>query len=101
MDISRIKNNPRYCDFTYFENPIMFDQCFKDKDYDVVQVHDIKPISDIYPDPIGFVGQFKWESNTITSLDGDSYTSEMPIYGFEEFTSEEGWKCVDILTDKW
>lgn len=101
VNINRIKNNPRYSGFTYFEEPVMFDDYFKGKDYDVVQVHDINPISDIYPDPIGFVGQFKWKSNIITPLDGDSYTDEMPIYGFEEFTSDDGRKGIDILTDKW
>ena len=101
MDINRIKNNPRYSDFTYFDEPVMFDEYFKDKNYDVVQVYDISPISDKYPEPIGFAGKFEWKANTITPLDGDSYTSQMPIYGFEEFTSDKGLIGVDILTDKW
>ena len=100
MDIDRIKNNPRYSDFTYFENPIMFNEYFKDKDYDTVQIIDIRPISDIYPDPIGFVGKFEWKSNTITSLDGDSYTEHMPIYGYHEF-EHDGQACVSVLTDEW
>ena len=101
MDINRIKNNPRYSDFTYFDEPNMFDEYFKDKDYDVVQIHDINPISDKYPDPIGFVGKFEWKSNNITPLDGDSYTSDMLIYGYQEFTSVGNKKGIDILTDKW
>lgn len=101
MDINRIKNNPRYSDCIYFDEPVMFDEYFRDKDYDVVQVHDINPITEKIPDPVGFVGQFSWKSNTITPLDGDSYTSKMPIYGFEEFTDDEGLDCIDILTDKW
>lgn len=101
MDINRIKNNPRYSDCIYFDEPIMFDVYFKDKDYDVVHVHDINPINDVHPEPRGFVGQFEWKANTIDSLDGDSYTAQMPIYGFEEFTSDDGLKCIDILTDRW
>ena len=79
----------------------MFSEFFKDRDYDMVQIHDIRPISESIPDPIGFVGKFKWKSNTITSLDGDSYTDKMPIWGFEEYTSKDGMKCIDILTDNW
>ena len=101
MDIEKIKANPRYSDFTYLDAPVMFDEFFKDKDYDVVQIQDINPISEIYPDPIGFAGQFEWKSNEITSLDGDSYTKDMPVHGYKEYTSNDGEKCVDILTDKW
>lgn len=98
---SRIKKNPRYSRFMYFDEPVIFNVYFKDRDYDLVQIHDINPIGKEYPDPIGFVGQFEWKSNTLTPLDGDSYTAQMPIYGFEEFTSDDGLKCIDILTDRW
>lgn len=100
-DIDKVKNIQRYQDFTYFEEPVMFDDYFKGKDYDVVQVHDINPISETYKDPIGFAGSFEWKSNTIKPLDYDSYTPKMPIWGFNEFKNKDGLECVDILTDRW
>ena len=101
MVSNRVKHNPRYSNFTYLDNPLTFNEFFKDKDYDVVQIHDIRSISEFIPDPIGFVGKFKWKSNTITSLDEDSYTDKMPIWGFEEYTNKDGMKCIDVLTDNW
>ena len=100
-NINRIKNNPRYSGFTYLEEPVIFDDYFKGKDYGVVQVHDINPISEIYKDPIGFAGSFEWKSNTLTPLDYDSYTPKMRIWGFNEFTNTDGEKCIDVLTDNW
>lgn len=101
MDIKRVKKDPRYRGFYYFKEPTIFSEYFKDYDYDIVQVHDINPITEKIPDPVGFVGVFEWKSNTITPLDGDSYTSQMPIWGWHEFTSKDGLRCIDILTDKW
>lgn len=101
MDIERIKAIPRYSDFVYLNEPVEFYRCCEDKDYDVVQIHDINPISNKHPEPIGFCGTFEWKSNILTPLDGDDYTSQMLVYAWHEFTSEDGLKCIDILTDKW
>ena len=101
VNINRINSNPRYSGFTYLEEPVMFDDYFKGRDYEVVQVHDINPISEIYKDPIGFAGKFKWVKNVLTPLDYDSYTAHMPIYGYHTFKDREGKLCLDILTDKW
>ena len=100
MDIKRIKNNPRYEDYIFFDEPAWFEEYFNDKDYPIVQIHDINPISSRLPDPIGFVGRFRWKANEVISLDGDSYTSHMLIYGLDEF-EYEGQTCLNILTDRW
>lgn len=100
MDIKRIKNNPRYEDYIFLDEPVWFEEYFNDKDYPIVQIHDINPISSRLPDPIGFVGRFRWKANEIISLDGDSYTSHMLIYGLDEF-EYEGQTCLNILTDRW
>ena len=99
-DINRIKNHPRYNKFAFFESPVWFEEYFKDKDYSIVQLYDIRPISEHIPDPIGFVGKFKWKSNKLTPLDGDSYTEHMPIYGYHEF-EHDGQTFVSVLTDEW
>lgn len=87
----------RYKDFTYLETPIEFCNLFEHCDYDVVQVHDMTPCGDSI---IGFAGQFKWQNNEITPLDGDSYTSHMTILGYNEFNSN-GLKCLDVFTEDW
>ena len=99
--LSYIKSLDRYFDFTYLDKAVFFDEYFKDKNYSVVQVHDINPISDVYIEPIGFAGKFKWVKNVLTPLDYDSYTAHMPIYGYHTFKDEEGKLCLDILTDRW
>ena len=99
--ISYIKSLNRYFDFTYLDKAVFFDEYFKDKNYSVVQVHDIRPCTEKDIEPIGFAGQFKWVKNVLTPLDGDSYTAHMPIYGYQKFKDEEGKMCLDILTDEW
>jgi len=99
--LNYIKSLNRYFDFTYLDEAVFFDEYFKDKNYSVVQVHDIRPISEYHKDPIGFVGHFKWVKNVLTPLDGDSYEAHMPIYGYHTFKDFEGTLCLDILTDKW
>ena len=99
--LSYIKSLNRYFDFTYLDEVVFFDEYFKDKNYSVVQVHDIRPCTEKYIEPIGFVGHFKWVKNVLTPLDGDSYEAHMPIYGYHKFKDNEGKMCLDILTDEW
>lgn len=97
MDISIIKTNPRYKNFQCFERPIAFNELFRDTDYDVVQVHDMMPLDD----PVGFVGVFKWKSNALTPLDGDTYNANMPVWGFNVFINKDMQECLDVLSDNW
>ena len=89
----------RYKNFTYLDEPEEFCELFKDQNYDVVQVHDMTPITGL-GSIVGFAGQFKWQDNKLTPLDGDSYTSHMTVSGYNKFNSN-GSKCLDVLSEDW
>lgn len=102
LNISEIKRIKRYENFNFLNKPEPFCDLFKDKSYDCVQVHDLTPIGG--SDVVGFAGQFLWHERRLKSLDGDSYTANMPVYGFKEFTyedHEETMLGLDILVDEW
>lgn len=102
MEISEyVKNNVRYCTFTFLDEPVWFDEYFKDTDFDRVQIHDMTKIKPDRDEIFGFVGSFEFKDNIIESLDGDSYTSHMQIYGYEKFFDEEDGDAIDILVFKW
>ena len=98
--LKNIKVDKRYDDFTYLDHPVLFRDLFKNKAYDIVQIHDMSPISGSILSIVGFCGQFKWNNNVIESLDGDSYTSLMPVWGYHEFIHEEN-VCLDVLVSEW
>ena len=64
-----------------------FNELFRDKNYELVQVH-LRNVLGDKEDEI-FVGVFKWENNVLNSLDGDCYNPEMEVLEFEEFVNEE------------
>ena len=92
-----IKKDPRYSEFTLLDKPTPFNKLFENKDLYIVQLHSIKEIGESI---IGFVGEFNWENNKITPLDGDSYSQEMPVYGYMYFKYKNR-KCLDILIRVW
>lgn len=97
-----IKADKRYAKFILFETPQKFSKLFKNKAFELVQVH----LSQTYNLQgkdylIGFAGAFKWKDNKITSLDGDSYDYNMLIDGYNYFYYTEDTKTyigLDILT---
>ncbi len=101
MDTNLIKTLPRYRNFTFLDSPVPFSTLFKDTDFQVVQVHDSATVShplnsDNTFDIIGFVGEFEWRDNEIVPLDGDSYTPNMSVIGYDKFTFDS-IPCLDIL----
>ena len=103
FELKKIKENDRYKNFTFLESPVPFNKLFAGKDYDVVQLHDMTPVSD--DDIVGFCGQCEWKDDNLTPLDHDSYTKKMDVFGYEEFpvVDENGnvLKGVDILVEEW
>lgn len=96
---SIIKNLDRYKGFTLLNEPKPFSELMKNKNIGLVQVHCATPICDD-KDIVGFVGIFKWENNTLTPLDGDTYNPDVNILGYEWFKNDNGDECLDILTDE-
>ncbi len=82
----------------------LFSDLFRDHDYDLVQIHDATPLEDS-KDVIGFAGVFKWQNNKIIPLDGDIYTSQMPVIAYKKFDHKNNdgsiEKCLDILVEEW
>ena len=95
-----LKNNELYKDFNVLPSPVKFGEYFKGKNIDVVQLYSIQTYGD---NICGFCGQCSWKNNEIRPLDGDSYSSEMTVYGYEWFQNkEEDIKGLNILIgDDW
>lgn len=96
----RVSSTNRYEDAIFLEKPIEFDKTdlFSDK-YAEIQLHDVSKIPN-YPDVLGFCGVFKIESGEIVSLDGDSYSPQMIVVGYQEFVYDNE-TCLDLLTIRW
>lgn len=100
------ENNERYDDFVFIKDSfsgstnVPFSTFAKDDNYYIVQVYDltIAPNAD---DIAGFAGQFRWENNKLTSLDGDSYNSDMTIWGYKIFRDDDEATCLNVLTCDW
>lgn len=105
-----VKNSERYSDFTILDEPMSFKEFATDHgDIDLIQIHSTEMMNG-YDDIIGFVGQCRWVNNTLESIDGDTYTEDMTVLGYDWFypitkdgsPSEYSGECLDILVgDDW
>lgn len=106
LGVGIAKTNERYDDFVPIMDPFSghtntpFSTFFKNDRYHIVQVYDLSIIPSA-DDIVGFAGQFRWENNQMTSLDGDSYSPDMTIWGYEIFRDDDGNTCLDVLTCDW
>lgn len=84
-----IREIERYNGFALLDTPQKFNEMFKNKDFNAVQTFSITKtvLGDLLD--VGFCGQFKWENNTLTPLDGDSYNEEVLVMGYEEWSSKK------------
>lgn len=97
-----IKNEERYSDFTLFDEPVVFSEWQKNVDIPCVQLHSTQlcgPKDSRFI--VGFCGVFAWKDNEITPLDGDVYSENTTVVGFNWFHDEENGICLDILVDEW
>ena len=91
--IEIVKQLPRYKDFTIVKEPIKFKDMFAGQNIDCVQLHSTEVVFDTI---VGFCGVFMWHDNTLTPLDGDSYSENVLVLGYDWF-EHNGEKCLDIL----
>ncbi len=98
MDI--LKSSERYSAFTLYDKSVLFKTTplFSEK-YEVIQVHDSTIIGET--EICGFAGVCKVLNGEIRSLDGDSYSPDMTIIGYEEFKNNDGKLCLDVIADEW
>ena len=94
-----VNNNPRYKKFTILDTAVPFKDMYKDTDIPVVQLHSIQSCGG--NDIVGFCGVCSWKNNILFPLDGDSYSDEMLIYGYDWFEDNNNRKCLDILVNEW
>ncbi len=89
----------RYRQFVLMDNPAPFcnTPLFSEK-YECIQIHDVTPVGE--DDIIGFAGRCRIRDGKLVSLDGDSYSPEMIVFGYKEFENENGI-CLDLLVDEW
>ena len=76
--------------FTMLDKPISFIELYKDRDIEVIQ---------IFMKDVGFCGAFNWDDNIVKTLDGDSYSKNMTVYGYEWFDNEKGLNL--LVGDDW
>lgn len=93
-----LRRDERYKDFKFMlKNPIPFNKLFKNQNFEVVQLHDIRTIEN-FPGIIGFCGAFKWNDNKIENIDSDTYYEDTLVYGYSIFNDGE---AIDILVKDW
>lgn len=93
----RLKTEKRYEGFTVLDAPAVFRTLFAGQDAQTVQLHSIDPCGDGI---VGFYGVCSWIGSKIASLDGDSYSDDMDVYGYKWFKDRNGANCLDILVEE-
>ena len=98
-----LSNSERYKSFTMLSEPKPFNELFKDKNFDCVQLHSTQ----IYEcgdkkNIVGFCGTFSWKDNFLESLDMDAYSESVEVIGYEYFNNENAGikKGVEILVEE-
>ena len=93
-----LKNDSRYNNFIVLDKPVKFKEKFANKNAEVVQLHSIY-IGGKGEGICGLCGQCSWKDNILSPLDGDTYTEDMTIYGYEWWSNKEKGveKGLDIL----
>ena len=97
-----LQKSDRYKNFTILDNPVRFKDMFAGENIDVIQIHSVYILNmKGYQDIVGFCGQCVWKDNILSALDGDSYSDDMLVYGYEWFTNEKEdiTKGLDILVE--
>lgn len=99
--IEIIKQDNRYSDFIFLSKEVLFKDLFKNQNIDTVQIHDTTVFEhDNKQYIVGFAGVFSWKDNTIHSSDGDTYTENTRIIGYDWFKTDTE-ECLDILATYW
>ena len=83
----------RYKDCIILDTPVKFCELFKNEDIPYIQEHDVKRYD---WGIVGFSGIWSWINGKCKSLDGDSYSADILVYGYRWF-EKEGSKYLDIL----
>ena len=93
-----LKKSDRYKDFILLDEPVVFCEFFKDKNFSVVQLHTIS----MYEargkkDIVGFCGLVGWKDNEFVNIDHDSYHKDMKLHGYKTFPRDGEDDGLDIL----
>lgn len=102
-----LKSSDRYADFIILDKPVPFNELYNGQDIEMVQLHSIQTYEidkNGTKDIVGFCGQCAWKNNEIISLDHDSYSASMTVYGYSwwENKDENIEHGLDILVgDDW
>ena len=83
-----LSKNPLFEGFKLLDQPQKFSELFLNQNFDDVELVSI--IRLMTEKKVGrFLGAFEWKDNEIESLDGDSYNTDMTVYGYEFFENPE------------
>lgn len=84
------------------DNPVPFSEVFAGENIPYIQVHLAQTVVIDGKDAlVGFCGIFSYDGQTITPLDGDSYSGKMSVIGYKWFTTKDGERALDILVTDW
>lgn len=95
-----LKMEDKYKNFVFYEEGRSFDALFKNKHYDLAQIHRIVPVknkTDEVVDFLHFKGAFSWNSIYKNYLNNEPSPTNWKIYGSHEFETETEEKGIDIL----
>ena len=98
-----VKTDTRYEDFTILDEPKRFCEMFANQNIPCVQLHSIQTFDiECKQYLVGFCGCFEWKNGKVIPLDGDSYTKNTMVYGYQWFRATETESYLDILVgEEW
>ena len=92
-----IKHDAEYSDYVILDNPAPFNEMYSNKDISRVQLYSTQVFAAGDTEHIvGFCGVFEWKDNKVIPLDGDSYSENFRVLGYEE---DENCLCVLVGSD--
>lgn len=92
-----IKNDEEYNGFTIFDKPAKFKDIYINKDIPRVQLYSINVYTVAGEEHVmGFCGVFEWKDNKIIPIDGDSYSDNLSVYGYE---ADKDCLCILVGND--
>ena len=95
-----INMDEKYKSFMMFKKSRTFEELFKDREFDIVQVHRFIPMKNRDNDVIDFLhfkGAFTWNSVYMNYVNNEASPTKWKIYGYRESGAGTSERILDIL----
>lgn len=97
-----VKSDVCYKNFILLDKPVMFCEMFANQNIPFVQLYSTQ----VYETEnkqyiVGFCGCFEWNNDEVIPLDGDSYSKNIMVYGYEWFIIENEKYLSILVGEDW